>query len=229
MKAVRLHDWQVTPRQAMTIQSELASKVSKVSHVSSPGLIAGLDISVNRIAGTATAAVAVLGYPELETVEVQVEHGRPEFPYVPGLLSFREAPLTIAACEKLVHTPDLLLVDGHGYAHPRRMGIACHLGLLLDTPTIGCAKSRLIGEHEEPAEEAGSWTPLIDSAETIGAALRTKSGARPVYVSIGHKVDLATAIDWVMRCCRGYRLPEPARLAHQASKGNLSFTVEPVH
>jgi deoxyribonuclease V len=154
-------------------------------------------------------------------VETQVAQGKPSFPYVPGLLSFRESPLTLAACEKLTVTPDLILVDGQGIAHPRRLGLASHLGLLLNTPTIGCAKSLLCGRYEEPGIDAGSYTEVMDGSETIGVALRTKAELKPVYVSIGHKVDLQAAIHWILECCRGYRLPEPTRLAHLAAGGNL--------
>jgi len=169
----------------------------------------------------ATGAVVILNYPELRLVETKIVNGRLDFPYVPGLLSFRESPLVLAACEKLMVIPDLILVDGQGVAHPRRMGLASHLGLFLNTPTIGCAKSRLCGEDKVPGAEPGSHAELVDRGEIIGAALRTKLGVKPVYVSIGHKVDLPTAIHWVLECCRGYRLPEPARLAHLAAVGNL--------
>jgi deoxyribonuclease V len=164
-----------------------------------------------------------LSYPELEVAEVQTVEDRIDFPYVPGLLSFREAPITLAACAKLNITPDLVLVDGQGIAHPRRLGLASHLGLFLDRPTIGCAKSRLCGRHFEPAKEAGSHAELLDKEEVIGAALRTKDGVNPIYVSIGHRVDLESAIYWAMQCCRGYRLPEPTRLAHLAAGGNLKI------
>ncbi|HUT68422.1 MAG TPA: deoxyribonuclease V, partial [Dehalococcoidales bacterium] len=170
--------------------------------------------------------VVVLSYPEFELVETRIVTDRIEFPYVPGLLSFREAPLILAACEELTVTPDLLMVDGQGIAHPRRMGLASHLGLFLDIPTIGCAKSRLCGSHEEPGNEAGSYAELLDNGEVIGAAVRTRTGVKPVYVSIGHKVDLSTAIRRVLECCRGYRLPEPTRLAHQAAGGNLKTDVK---
>jgi deoxyribonuclease V len=161
----------------------------------------------------------VLEYPELGLVETKVVSGKLDFPYIPGLLSFREAPLTLVACERLSVTPDLILVDGQGIAHPRRLGFASHLGLFLDMPTIGCAKSRLCGSHEEPGNEPGNYTEVVDEGETIGVALRTKAGVKPVYVSIGHKVDLQTAIYWVLECCCGYRLPEPTRLAHLAATG----------
>jgi deoxyribonuclease V len=169
----------------------------------------------------ATGAVVVLEYPELRLTEVKLAQGRPDFPYIPGLLSFRESPLVLAACQKLTLTPDLILVDGQGIAHPRRLGLATHLGLCLNTATIGCAKSRLCGQHTALAMEPGIYTELVDRGETIGAALRTRLRVAPVYVSIGHRVDLETAIRWVLACCRGYRLPEPTRLAHLAAGGNL--------
>ena len=168
----------------------------------------------------------VLKYPELRLVETEVVSGEVDFPYIAGLLSFREAPLTLAACERLSITPDLILVDGQGIAHPRRFGLASHLGLFLDMPTIGCAKSRLCGRHKEPAEEPGSYAEVVDRGETIGVALRTKTGANPVYVSIGHRVDLEAAIYWVLECCRGFRLPEPCRLAHLAAGGSLEVKAD---
>lgn len=225
MKNIRRHNWQVTARQALEIQKELAAEVSRIGEISHPRLVAGSDISVDREMGTGTGAVVVLSYPQLDIVEVQTVTERLEFPYVPGLLSFREAPLVLAACEALTETPDLLMVDGQGIAHPRRMGLASHLGLFLGIPTIGCAKSRLCGSHEEPDNEQGSSTELVDNGEVIGAVLRTRAGVKPVYVSIGHMIDLKTAVHWVVRCCRGYRLPEPTRLAHQAAGGNLKKSI----
>ena len=221
MKVNSLHSWQVNPSQALELQLKLASQVSRNDEVASPRFIAGVDISVDRARGVATGAVVVLNYPELKLVETQVVAGEVTFPYVPGLLSFREAPLTLAACERLSVTPDLIMVDGQGVAHPRRMGLASHLGLFLDTPTIGCAKSRLCGSHLMPSEQPGSYTDMMDREETIGVALRTKAGTKPIYVSIGHRVDLEAAIYWVMECCRGYRIPEPTRLAHLSAGGNL--------
>ena len=221
MKVHNLHGWQVSIPQALDIQRELAARVSPICEIGEPRFIAGADISASRARSLATGAVVVMAYPALELVEVKKVNAPLAFPYIPGLLSFRESPLVLAVCEKLTVTPDLLLVDGQGLAHPRRLGLACHLGLFLDTPTIGCAKSRLCGHHDIPGEEAGSYAELIDNGETIGAALRTKPDTKPVYVSIGHKIDLETAICWVMNCCRGYRLPEPLRLAHLAAGGNL--------
>jgi len=216
-----LHSWQVSPAQALDIQRKLAAQVSKSSEVTAPRFIAGVDISAGKAQGMATGAVVILNYPELRLVETKVAQGKLDFPYIPGLLSFRESPLTLAACQKLTIIPDLILVDGQGIAHPRRMGLASHLGLFLNTPTIGCAKSLLCGSYEVPDEEPGSYAEVVDRGETIGAALRTKLGVKPIFVSIGHKVDLQTAIYWVMKCCCGYRLPEPARLAHLAAGGNL--------
>jgi deoxyribonuclease V len=148
------------------------------------------------------------------------------FPYVPGLLSFRETPVLLEPLSR-VRKPDLLLVDGQGFAHPRRFGIACHLGLLLDVPAIGCAKSRLCGEHAEPDWAAGSQAPLRDGGQVIGAVLRTRDGVNPIYVSVGHRIGLAEAAEWVLRCCRGLRLPEPTRLAHQAAGGPASGGAPP--
>jgi len=221
VKVENLHSWQVSPAQALDIQRKLAAQVSKSSEITAPRFIAGVDISTGKREGMATAAVVVLNYPELRLVETKVNQGRLELPYIPGLLSFRESPLILAVCQKLTITPDLILVDGQGIAHPRRMGLASHLGLFLNTPTIGCAKSLLCGTYEVPGEEPGSYAEVVDRGETIGVALRTRLGVKPVFVSIGHKVDLNTAIYWVMQCCRGYRLPEPTRLAHLAAGGNL--------
>ena len=221
MRVEKLHGWQVSTAQALDIQLKLAARVSRISEVTTPRFIAGVDISAGKRNEMATGAVVILSYPEFRLVETRTVNGKLDFPYVPGLLSFRESPLILAVCEELTVTPDLILVDGQGIAHPRRMGLASHLGLFLNTPTIGCAKSRLCGRHQEPGAEPGSYAELVDNGEIIGAALRTKSDVKPVYVSIGHKVDLQTAIHWVLACYRGDRLPEPARLAHLAAGGNL--------
>jgi len=217
VKVYQLHSWQISIAQATQIQRKLASQVSKKSEITAPRFIAGVDISAPDPTGVAHAAVIVLSYPALEVVEIGVSEDKLTLPYIPGFLSFREAPLILAACQKLSASPDIILVDGQGIAHPRRFGLASHLGLLLDTPTIGCAKSRLCGSHKPLATEAGAYTELIDGDEVIGVALRTKAGVNPIYVSIGHKIDLPAAIHWVMECCHGYRLPEPSRLAHLAA------------
>ncbi|MEE8373645.1 MAG: deoxyribonuclease V [Dehalococcoidia bacterium] len=209
----------MTPEGARQVQRELAPMVSRLNEVGDVRLVAGADISAPDDGGVAWAAVVVLQYPELVLVEKKVVERAVTFPYVPGLLSFREAPLVLAACQELDSDPDVILVDGQGILHPRRMGLASHLGLFLDKPTIGCAKSRLCGRHAPVGAEPGSCAEVIDDGEVIGVALRTKAGTSPLYVSIGNKVSLNTAIDWVMWCCRGARLPEPARLAHQAASG----------
>lgn len=221
MNIRELHDWRVTRDQAKAIQCKLATLVSTKSDLNSPQLVAGVDISPPTAQGIATGAAVVLSYPGLMVVEVKVAEQKVDFPYVPGLLSFREAPLILAACQKLTVSPDLILVDGQGMAHPKRLGLASHLGLLLDAPTIGCAKSRLCGVHEPVGETSSSYAELKDGSEVIGAVLRTKNRVNPLYISIGHKIDLETAIFWVLECCRGYRVPEPTRLAHLAAAGRL--------
>lgn len=212
----------MTPDHARKLQLELSGKVSRKNEVGDVRLVAGVDISAPDATGLARAAVVVLRYPELTLVENKVITKEVTFPYVPGLLSFRESPLILAACEELETAPDLILVDGQGLAHPRRLGLASHLELFWDKPTIGCAKSRLCGEHKAVPQKPGAFSDIIDNGEVVGAALRTKSGAAPLYISIGHKVNLETAIDWVLRCCRGLRLPEPTRLAHLAASGRLN-------
>ena len=221
MKWHNLHSWHVSTAEAREIQRSLASQVVRKSEIDVPRLIAGADISHEDERGMAKAAVVVLRFPELVLIETSVIEQRVEFPYVPGFLSFREIPLVLAACERLTLTPDLFIADAQGIAHPRRLGLASHLGLFLDVPTIGCAKSILCGRHGDLEEEPGARSLLLDRDEVVGAALRTKRRVKPVYVSIGHKVDLEAALYWVMACCNGYRLPEPTRLAHLAAAGKL--------
>lgn len=221
MKWHNLHSWHVSTAEAREIQRSLASQVVRKSEIDVPRLIAGADISHEDERGMAKAAVVVLRFPELVLIETSVIEQRVEFPYVPGFLSFREIPLVLAACERLTLTPDLFIADAQGIAHPRRLGLASHLGLFLDVPTIGCAKSILCGRHDDLEEEPGARSLLLDRDEVVGAALRTKRSVKPVYVSIGHKVDLEAALYWVMACCNGYRLPEPTRLAHMAAAGKL--------
>jgi deoxyribonuclease V len=221
MKIHELHRWDVSHEQAKALQVSLAKKVVTEDDGINAHLIAGVDISAPDSHGIARGAVVVLNYPELNLVEVKTVEREVIFPYIPGLLSFREAPLILAACEELSSVPDLVLVDGQGIAHPRRFGLAAHLGLFLDVPTIGCAKSRLCGAHKLVEEKIGFYAQLVDNGQVIGAVLKTKLGTKPIYVSIGHKVSLSSAIKWVLNCCHGYRLPEPTRLAHLAAGGNL--------
>lgn len=219
MEITEQHGWQVSPAEAIETQRRLAGEVIREGEPPLPRNIAGVDISIRRGQETATASAVILKYPELELVETKIARGRIDFPYIPGLLSFREMPLTLAALEQLSITPDIIFVDGQGIAHPRHFGIASHLGLYLDKPTIGCAKSLLCGSHRTPGDMPGDYAEIIHNNEIIGAALRTKAGVKPVYVSIGHKISLNAAIRLVIQCCRGYRLPEPARQAHLAAKG----------
>jgi deoxyribonuclease V len=221
VKINRLHNWQISTDEALMIQQRLSAQVVRSGEVEAPRLIAGVDVAVGRAGEMARAAVVVLNFPELEVVGVEVAEGCLGLAYIPGLLSFRESPLILNAFEKLTCVPDLVMVDGQGIAHPRRLGLACHLGLFLDIATIGCAKSRLCGRHQPPGEKSGSYAEVVDKDETVGVALRTKTGIKPIYVSTGHKISLENAIYWVLKCCRGYRLPEPTRLAHLAAGGNL--------
>jgi deoxyribonuclease V len=219
MIGCNLHSWNVSISEAKDIQRVLAAQVIRKNELETPHLIAGVDIAREDSDGKARGAVVVIDFPGLVLVEQNVVALEINFPYVPGLLSFREVPLILAACEGLTVTPDLYIADAQGIAHPRRLGLASHLGLILDTPTIGCAKSILCGQHGDLGEEPGDYTQLLDKGEVIGAVLRTKRGVKPVYVSIGHRVDLKTSIQWVMACLRGYRLPQPTRLAHLAAAG----------
>lgn len=221
MEISQLHDWQVNPSQAVAIQQELANFVSREDSINDVRFVAGVDISILRFQNVARGAMVVLDYPELEPVEIQIAERNIEFPYVPGLLSFREAPVILDVCQKLSNTPDIVFVDGQGIAHPRRLGLASHLGILLDIPTIGCAKSRLCGGHKTIGTERGDSAKLVDNDEIVGAVLRTKTNVKPLFISIGHRISLESAVYWVLECGRGYRLPEPTRLAHQAAGGQL--------
>ncbi len=217
MELQDLHPWDVSPKEAVAIQRRLATQVVRAGDPKDVRRIAGVDIALDKARGLGIGAVVVLSYPKLEPVEVAVVETPLTFPYVPGLLSFREAPVLRAAFARIAGPIDLLLVDGQGLAHPRRFGLACHLGLLLDVPVIGCAKSRLVGEHSTPDETAGSSSDLTDREEVIGSVLRTRAKVKPIFVSIGHRIGLAEAKMWALRCGGGYRLPEPTRLADQAA------------
>jgi deoxyribonuclease V len=218
MNCVAPHPWHVSTAEAREIQLSLRGKMSLEPCRADVQTVAGVDVGMRG--GMARAAVVVLSYPDLDPLDQSVAEARPEMPYVPGLLSFREAPAILAACQGLEIEPDLFVFDGQGFAHPRRFGIACHIGVILDKPSIGCAKSRLCGTHQEPGPEAGSYVHLYDGEEVIGAVLRTRNNVSPVYVSVGHRMDLETAINLVMGCCQGYRLPETTRYAHRAASGD---------
>ncbi len=208
-----LHDWDVTPKQAVAIQRELRERVIVRDDFGELRRVAGVDVGFEEGGTITRAAVVVLRLPGLAQVEHAVARQPTRFPYVPGLLSFREVPAVVEALNCLSAVPDLLLCDGQGYAHPRRFGFACHLGLWMDLPSIGVAKTRLIGEHGDVPEGRGEWCPLTHEAETIGAVLRTRQGVKPIYVSVGHRVSLESSVDVVMRCTPRYRLPETTRQA----------------
>jgi deoxyribonuclease V len=212
-----LHGWDLSAEEAIAIQQSLSPRVVRQNDLGEVRYVAGVDAGFPR--QMARAAIAVLTYPELHVTEMAMAEVPVSFPYVPGLLSFREAPAILAAYEKLAIEPDLLIVDGQGIAHSRRFGIASHLGLLLDIPSIGSAKSRLVGRHGTLAEERGATADLSDRGEVVGLVVRTRSRVNPLYVSIGHRIDLPTSAHYVLTCCTRYRLPEPQRQAHLAASG----------
>jgi deoxyribonuclease V len=209
-----LHSWNLTPREAVALQQELRTRVRVQPLTHEIKTIAGADVSFNKFSETIYTGIVVLRLPDLQIVDEVGIRSASNFPYVPGLLSFREAPSVLEAWEQLKTKPDVLMLDGQGLAHPRRLGIACHVGLWLGVPTLGCAKSILVGRHGELQPEAGSFMPLVDKGEQVGAALRTKKNVSPVYVSVGHLLDLPAAIELVLRSTTKYRQPEPTRQAH---------------
>ncbi len=215
MRVKQLHSWQISPKEAIAIQGSLASQVIRKGHLEEVRFIAGADISTEKDSTQAYAGVVVMTYPRLEVVEERGVIFELSFPYVPGLLAFREAPPLLKVFEEIRHEPDLILFDGQGIAHPRGLGIASHMGLLLDKPSIGCAKSLLFGLFEEPGDQQGVFSYLYDKHKNIiGSVVRTRTGVQPVFVSIGHRIDLSTAIKYVLSSCRGYRIPDPIRHAH---------------
>jgi deoxyribonuclease V len=234
MKTRKLHEWDLTYGQARELQSRLASRVRFTQVKNEPRVVAGLDCAFSKDERTIFAVAVVIGLPNFEVIETTTAAIKVDFPYIPGLLSFREAPACIEAIEKLNATPDVFIIDGQGFAHPRRFGIASHIGVLVNKPTIGCAKSRLMGSFDEPGRGKGNFSHLLDAArpscrslrgqdardtETIGAVLRTRNDVKPVFVSVGHKCTLQDAINIVLKCTTRFRLPEPSRLAHQLVSG----------
>lgn len=203
----------LTVREAIEIQNRLRPKVVTRDDFGPVRTIAGVDVSIRR--GRARGAFVLLEYPSLRVLEERTLERKVEFPYVPGLLAFRELPVLLQLLKG--RAPDLIMVDAHGLAHPRRFGLASHLGVLLDRPTIGCAKTRLVGEHGEPGPKRGSQAPLVHQGEVVGVALRTRDRCRPIYVSVGHRISLQSAIGFVLACSR-YRIPEPTRLADLLSR-----------
>ena len=214
-----LIETELTPREAIAEQVRLRGEVKLIPLVAPPKIVGGADMSMNMFATEGCAGFVTLSYPELIPLSHNVEKSPIRFPYIPGLLSFREIPMLLKAWEALNPKPDVLLVDGVGIAHPRRLGIATHLGLILGIPTIGCAKSVLVGSYEEPGIEAGSLSYLYDKKEIVGAALRTKRKVKPMFISPGHLITLEESIEIVKNCVRQHRLPEPTRLAHTMVNG----------
>lgn len=210
------HPWNLTPREAVARQRELAALVKTSDRLPDEiRSVAGVDVGFEEGGQVTRAAAVVLSFPNLKPLRSAIARRPTEFPYVPGLLSFRELPAVLEALRQLPELPDVILCDGQGRAHPRRFGIACHLGVLLDHPTLGVAKTRLIGTHGEPGPNKGDWAPLLDAGEVIGAVLRTRPGVRPLYISCGHRVSLETAIALTLACTGRWRLPETTRAAHR--------------
>jgi deoxyribonuclease V len=215
MQVKNLHNWNLSYQQAIELQKRLARRVKHTKLRKQPETIAGLDCAFSKNGEKIIAAVVVLKLPGFELIETTDATRKVTFPYIPGLLSFREAPVCIAAAQKLQNQPDIFMIDGQGIAHPRRLGLAAHLGLFFDKPTFGCAKSRLTGQFDEPKPEKGTYASLKDSDEIIGAVVRTRTNVKPVFISVGHKCLLRDAIKITFACTTKYRLPEPTRLAHQ--------------
>ncbi|MBU0499709.1 MAG: deoxyribonuclease V [Gammaproteobacteria bacterium] len=209
------HQWDLTPAQAVALQKRLRDMLVLEDRYREICCVAGVDVGFEQGGSITRAAVTLLAFPSLKPLEKVLARTATRFPYIPGLLSFRELPAVLEALALLKTRPDLLLCDGQGYAHPRRFGIACHLGLLTQIPSIGVAKSRLIGQYVEPLNEKGACSPLMHGEEVIGAILRTRKGVKPLYVSAGHLISLSSSIRFVMGCITGYRLPETTRSAHQ--------------
>ncbi len=203
----------------MALQRDLRERVETCDRLGRVGRVAGVDVGFVDGGATARAAAVILDFPSLQPCDQALARAPVVFPYRSGLLSFREIPVVLQALEELRLVPDLILCDGQGIAHPRRFGIACHLGVLLDLPTIGVAKTRLVGRHGAVPEARGAWTGLYDGDECIGAVLRTRAGVRPLYVSIGHRISLQSAVEYVMACVTRYRLPETTRAAHRLASG----------
>ena len=210
------HSWDMSPQDARRLQMNLAAHIIRENKLGTVKTVAGIDVGMKG--DMAYAAIVVLNFPKLDVAAQSAATKRITCPYIPGLLSFREGPVILDALDRLERKPDLLIFDGQGIAHPCRLGMASHIGLLADFPSIGCAKSRLCGQYQEPDVERGSHVPLMDHGETIGAIVRTRTNVKPVFVSIGHRVDLKTSIDYVLECCKGYRLPETTRKAHRLAK-----------
>jgi len=221
MKIKITHPWDLSPADAIQLQRELCSGIIEADDLGPVRYVAGVDVGFEQSNTITCAAVAILTFPELTLIEHAISRQATRMPYIPGLLSFREIPAVLDAMQQLKQLPDLLLCDGQGRAHPRRFGIASHLGLITDIPSIGVGKTRLTGTHEEVPNERGAWQTLLDKGETIGAVLRTRINTKPIYVSVGHRISLETAIKYVMACTPRYRLPETTRIADKLASSKL--------
>ncbi len=217
MRITHRHDWDLAPHEAVALQKQMAGEIiyDRPLDIDSVRLVAGVDVSVKN--NVSNAAVVVLTFPGLEVIESVTAQRPTPFPYIPGLLSFREGPVLEEAFNRLEHEPDVFIFDGMGRAHPRRIGIASHMGLWLKRPTIGCGKTLLSGKYVEPPPERGAYVDLIDRGEVIGAILRTRANTKPVFISPGHLIDLRSSVELIMHCTPKYRLPEPIRAAHKTA------------
>lgn len=229
MKAFEQHLWNISEMEAIKIQEQLAQKVIKEDAFDQINYVSGVDVAYSKSNDKLIAAIVILETETLKLVESVVIEDTIQFPYIPGLFSFRELPPIIKAFEKIKNRPQLVVCDGQGLAHPRRFGLACHLGVLCDIPTIGCGKTKLIGNYKEPEQHRGAQSPLIEKREIIGNVLRTQNTINPIFVSVGHRISLTTACHWILKLSTKYRLPETTRQADQLVKKTLSFLKHSLH
>jgi len=224
MKCLDLHSWDLPYKEAVKIQQALRNRLVLDAPKMDLKLVAGADVSYSKGSDLFFSSVVVLEMPEMRILEEVTAMGKMNFPYIPGLLSFREAPILIKAFEKVKNIPDVVIFDGQGTAHPRGLGLACHMGLVLDFPTIGCAKKILVGDYDPVGSEVGEHTPIVFKGDTVGSALRTRKNVKPVFISPGHRMDVPFAVEVVLKTCRGYKLPEPTRQAHLAvNRARMSY------
>ncbi|CAI6065489.1 Endonuclease V [Paenibacillus sp. JJ-100] len=223
MNTLEQHRWNISELEAVNIQQELARKVIQEDAFDQIHYVAGVDVAYSKSNDKLIAAIVILESESLKLVESVIVEDTVQFPYIPGLFSFRELPPVIKAFEKIKTTPQLVVCDGQGLAHPRRFGLACHLGVLYDIPTIGCGKTKLLGNYNEPEPHRGALSPLVDNDEIIGSVLRTQKNIKPIFVSVGHRISLSTACHWILKLSPKYRLPETTRQADQIVNRTLSL------
>lgn len=221
MKSLKLHRWNISVKEALDIQNKLSKCVIQQKLDKPVKVLAGCDVAFEKNSYLACAGIVLMSFPELDLIDEKVIFSTVKFPYIPGFLSFRETPALLEIFKTIKAKIDLIFVDGYGIAHPRKFGIASHLGLILDLPTIGCGKTYLIGEYDEPKVDAGDYSWLFYKDEIVGAVVRTKTKVKPIFVSVGHKICLNDAIEFTLKCCKGYRIPEPIRMAHIIVNRNL--------